>query len=63
MMLFQLTSEQELFSTRLREEKYAVEKEQQLALSEALKTQARLKAEMAAMVARLQVRWIGHCDA
>lgn len=44
-----------MFASRLREEKYHADKEHRMALSEALKTQAQLKNEMMAMVARLQV--------
>jgi Ser/Thr protein kinase RdoA (MazF antagonist) len=44
-----------VFASRLREEKYHADKEHRMALSEALKTQAQLKNEMMAMVARLQV--------
>jgi len=52
---WQLTGEKEVFASRLREEKYNADKEHHMALSEALKTQAQVKAEMVAMVARLQV--------
>ena len=40
----------------MREEKYNADREHHMALSEALKTQAQLKNEMMAMVARLQVQ-------
>lgn len=55
-MLYQLTGEKEVFASRLREEKYNADREHHMALSEALKTQAQLKNEMMAMVARLQVQ-------